>query len=305
MSNSAAVEFLDERMRALVSSSAQLRHHCSGALWTEGPVYRPADGSVTWSDIPNNRMLRWANDSMSVFREDCGFTNGNTLDREGRLVHCSHGHRAILRTEFDGTVTNLVDRWNGKRLNSPNDLVVHPDGSIWFTDPPYGILSDYEGHKADSEINANYVFRFHPESNDLRIVVADVEEPNGLAFSPDGAKIYVADTSAAVRTDGGGNHHIREYRISGLRPLDGKLFVEVSPGLADGFRVDMLGNIFTSSLDAIQVFSPHAELLGRIPIPEKVSNCCWGGPDKNILFITASTSLYSIATTTVGAGLHW
>ncbi len=293
-------------MRSLVGTGSRLVRLCTGAVWSEGPVYLPADGSVVWSDIPNNRMLRWSPDEgMDVFRSPSEFVNGNTLDREGRMVHCSHGQRSINRTEPDGTTRVLVDRWEGRRLNSPNDLVVHTDGSIWFTDPPYGILSNVEGYQAESEIGANHIYRFDPDSGELRVVVTDVEEPNGLGFSPDGSLLYVADTSAAVRTDGTGNHHIRVYRVSSSRALDGRLFCVVDPGLADGFRLDRHGNVFTSSEDAIQVFAPDGTRIGRIPVPEKVSNCCWGGPGKDVLFITASTSLYSIATTTVGAGLHW
>jgi gluconolactonase len=300
------VEVFDERMSALVDASSGVTRLCTGAIWSEGPVYLPADGSVVWSDIPNNRMLRWkADEAMTVFRSPSWFVNGNTLDREGRMLHCSHGQRSINRTEPDGTVHTLIDRWEGRRFNSPNDLVVHTDGSIWFTDPPYGILSNVEGYKADSEIGANHVYRFDPASGDLRVVVTDVEEPNGLAFSPDESLLYVADTSAAVRTDGTGNHHIRVYNVSGKRALDGRLFCDVRPGLADGFRLDVQGNVFTSSEDAIQVFASDGTQLGRIPVPEKVSNCCWGGPDRNVLFITASTSLYSISTTTTGSGLYW
>jgi gluconolactonase len=300
------VDVFDQRMRSLVDPSSRVTRLCAGARWSEGPVYLPSDGSVVWSDIPNNRMLRWAPDGeMSSFRSPSEFVNGNTLDREGRMVHCSHGQRSVNRTEHDGTVRVLVDRWEGRRFNSPNDLVVHSDGSIWFTDPPYGILSNVEGYKAESEIGANHVYRFEPDSGELRVVVTDVEEPNGLAFSPDETLLYVADTSAAVRTDGTGNHHIRVYNVRGKRVLDGRLFCDVRPGLADGFRLDVNGNVFTSSEDAIQVFAPDGTLLGRIPVPEKVGNCCWGGPNRDVLFITASTSLYSIKTSTTGAGLYW
>jgi gluconolactonase len=300
------IEVFDPRMSEIFHGDESVTRLCTGAVWSEGPVYLPEDASVVWSDIPNNRMLRWSSTSaMSEFRSPSVFTNGNTLDLEGRIVHCSHGARAITRTERDGTITTLVDQFHGKRLNSPNDLVVHADGSIWFTDPPYGIRSDREGYKAESEIGANYVYRFDPLTQDIQIVVSDVEEPNGLAFSPDGTLLYVADTSAAERTDGTGNHHIRVYRMVGNRPLDGRLFCVVDPGLADGFRLDIHGNVYTSSLDAIQVFAPDGTWIGRIPVPEKVSNCCWGGPGKNILFITASTSLYSITTRTTGFGLYW
>ncbi len=296
----------DDRLNAVVPVDAEVVQLCTGAQWSEGPVYLPAEAAVIWSDIPNNRLLRWsAVDGLTIARSPSVFTNGNTLDREGRIVHCSHGQRAITRTDVDGSVTVLVDRWHDKRLNSPNDVVVHVDGSVWFSDPPYGIVSDREGYRADSEIDANHVYRFEPETNDLRVVVTDVEEPNGLAFSPDGDFLYVSDTSAALRSDGTGNHHIRRYRISGCRVLDGELFAIVEPGLPDGFRIDQYGNVFTSSADSIQVYAPDGTLLGKIGVPEKVSNCCWGGPERDVLFITASTSLYSIQLSTTGSGLHW
>ncbi len=302
--DSPPIEVFDDRMRALVPDHAKIRVLATGAIWSEGPVYLPKEEAVIWSDIPNDRMLRWsANDGMSVFRSPAIFTNGNTLDHEGRLVQCSHGQRAVVRTEHDGSVKVLVDRWEGRRFNSPNDLVVHPDGSIWFTDPPYGILSNREGYKAESEIEAHHVFRFDPTTGDLRVVVTDVDEPNGLAFSPDSSLLYVADTSADRNPKG--NHHIRVYRIDGKRALDGRLFCVVDPGLADGFRVDVHGNIFTSSSDSIQLYAPDGTLLGKIPIPERVGNCCFGGPGKNVLYIAASTSLYSVELTTTGSGLYW
>ena len=300
------IEIFDERMLGLVAADASVERLCTGASWTEGPVYLPGEDAVVFSDIPNNRMLRWSPaDGMTVFRSPSEFVNGNTLDHNGRLVHCSHGRRAIERTEADATVSVLVDRWHGRRLNSPNDVVVHPDGSIWFTDPPYGILSNHEGYQASSEIGANHVYRFDEATGVLDAVVTDVEEPNGLAFSPDGARLYVADTSDAHHRDGSGNHHIRVYRVFGQRALDGRLFAEINPGLADGFRLDTAGNLYTSSDDSIQVFDPDATLLGKIPIPERVSNCCWGGTGRNVLYITASTSLYRVTTTAAGAGLFW
>ena len=297
----------DERFWSLVPRDAVLERLATGAVWSEGPVYLPESGDVVWSDIPNNRMLRWStDDGLSVHRAPSNFVNGNTLDADGRIVHCSHGARAILRTEHDGAVTTLVDRWHGRRFNSPNDLVVRADGTIWFTDPPYGIRSNDEGYQAESEIRACNVYRFDPADGALEVVVTDVEEPNGLAFSPDGSLLYVADTSAAFRDDGGGNHHIRVYDVlDGRRACNGRLFAEVSPGLADGFRLDREGNLYTSSEDSIQVYDACGVRLGRIPVPEKVSNCCWGGPGRNELFVTASSSLYRIVLTAVGHGLLW
>jgi gluconolactonase len=296
----------DERFWSLVPRDARLEQLATGAIWAEGPVYLPASGDVVWSDIPNDRMLRWSpSGDGRVFRSPSNFVNGNTLDADGRIVHCSHGARALLRTEHDGTVTTLVDRWHGRRLNSPNDLVVRADGTIWFTDPPYGIRSNREGYQADSEIRACNVYRLDPDGW-LDVGDHDVEEPNGLALSPDGSLLYVADTSAAFREDGGGNHHIRVYDVlDDRRACNGRLFAEVTPGLADGFRLDLDGNLYTSSADSIQVYEPAGRRLGKIRVPEKVSNCCWGGPGHNELYITASSSLYRIVLTARGHGLLW
>ena len=297
----------DDRFWSLVPRDAGLHRLSTGGLWTEGPVYLPTTGAVVWSDIPHCRMLSWTGATGTrVFRRPSAFVNGNTLDVEGRMVHCSHGARAVLRTEPDGTVTTLLDGWQGKRFNSPNDVVVRADGTIWFTDPPYGIASWYEGYQAESEIGACYVFRFDPATGELEPVVTDMEDPNGLAFSPDGSLLYVADTSAARRTDGGGNHHVRVYDVvDGRTTANGRLFADIRPGLADGFRLDLDGNLYTSSLDSIQVFDPSGTRLGRIMVPERSSNCCWGGPGRNVLSITATTSLYRITLTARGHGLHW
>ncbi len=291
----------------LVPAGATLERLATGAIWSEGAVYLPDEDAVVWSDIPNNRMLRWSEaDAMRVFRSPSNFANGNTLDTDGRLVQCSHGARAILRADRDGNFETLIDCWGSRRFNSPNDLVVRPDGMIWFTDPPYGIRSNREGYRAESEIGANNVYRFDPATGDVEVVVTDVEEPNGLAFSPDGSLLYVADTSADGRTDGGGNHHIRVYDVlDGRRACNGRPFADVSPGLADGFRLDISGNLYTSSADSIQVYGPTGRRLGKIMVPEPVANCCWGSPDRNVLYIAASTSLYRIALTAEGDGLYW
>lgn len=301
---SQAIEVFDNRMLDLVDPTAQLEQLCTGAIWSEGPVYLPTEDAVLWSDIPSNRMHRWSQtDGMTTYRDPANFTNGATLDLSGRLVQCSHGERAVIRQNETGGSDILVSDWEGRRFNSPNDLVVHPDGSIWFTDPPYGIISNREGYQAESEIGAHHVFRFDPESGDLRVVVTDMDEPNGLAFSPDYSLLYIADTSADRNPNG--NHHIRAYRIDGRRALDGRVFCVIEPGMADGFRLDINGNIFTSSTDSIQVYAPDGTRLGKIPIPERVGNCCWGGPGKNVLYVAASSSMYRITTTTVGHGLYW
>ena len=287
------VQIFDQRMVPLASDESLLRHLGGGAVWSEGPLYQH-DGSVIWSDIPNNRILRWRNGHVTEWMSPSNFTNGHTYDRQGRIIHCSHGARAILRSELDGSMTTLVDRYNGKRLNSPNDVVVKSDGTIWFSDPPYGILSNHEGYKADSEQAGCFVYRFDPKTKELTAVITDMICPNGLAFSPDESLLYVSDTS--INPYGKeGFHHIRVYDVTGENAtVNGRVFRVIEPGCPDGFRLDTDGNIFTSADDAIQVFAPDAAFIGRIPVPEKVSNCCWGGPDRQTLFITASTSLYAI-----------
>jgi gluconolactonase len=300
--NTQAFEIDDRRMEMLIRPDSRLERLCTGAAWSEGPVWMPEQNCVLWSDIPNNRILRWsAADGMTVFRSPSGFTNGHYRDLQGRLVSCSHGGRRIERTERDGSITVLADRYHGKRLNSPNDLVVKSDGTIWFTDPPYGILSNREGYEAPSELGDNYVFRYDPATGELDIVTDLPEEPNGLAFSPDESKLYVADTSAALRIDGSGNHHILVFDVvEGCNLANGRVFAVVSPGLADGFRIDVNGWIYTSSEDSIQVYHPDGTLLGKIPVPEKIANCTFGGPERDELYIAASTSLYRIRLNTTG-----
>jgi gluconolactonase len=244
---------------------------------------------------------------MTVWREPVDFTNGHVREAGGALLHCSHGQRAIVRTRFgDGFEPQadeiVVDRYQGRRLNSPNDVVVKSDGTIWFSDPPYGIVSDREGHRADSELGDHYVFRFDPATGALRIVSDYVEEPNGLAFSPDESVLYVSDTSAALRTDGGGHHHIVAFDvIAGQDLAHPRVFAVVEPGLADGFRVDIHGFVYTSSADSVQVYHPDGTRLARIAVPEKVGNLCFGGMDNDELFICASTSVYTIKLNTRGA----
>lgn len=290
------VEILHKDALHLVRPGSRLERLATGAVWSEGPVWLPDRRQLVWSDIPSNRMLSWSPVvGMEVFRPDCEFTNGNTLDRSGAIISCSHGRRAIERTDADGQTRILVDSHRGRRLNSPNDVVVKSDGSIWFTDPPYGIVSDREGHRAASELDANYVFRFDPLTGDLSIVSGDIEEPNGLAFSPDESLLYVSDTSAALRKDGSGNHHIVAFDVfDGCRLGPPRLFAVIEPGLADGFRMDEQGWLFTSSADSIQVYRPDGMRMARIPVPETVSNCAFGGDEGDELFITATTSLYRI-----------
>ena len=296
---------VDPRFRNLFLPESALELLCTGAIWSEGPVWLDSTQSLVWSDIPNNRMLAWnAADGLTTFRSPSHFSNGNTLDLEGRIVTCEHGRRCVSRTEHDGLVTILVDRHQGRRLNSPNDVVVKSDGTIWFTDPSYGIMSDYEGYKADSELNGRcYVFCFDPVTHTLRAVEDSFSKPNGLAFSPDEAQLYVTDTSASH--DSNGHHHIRVFDVTEDACLaNGRLFAEVNPGLPDGFRLDTEGRLYVSSADSIQVFDPDGTLLGKIPVPEKIANCVFGGIAGNELFIAASTSLYRIRLNAVGAHLR-
>ena len=287
----------------LIRESAELRHLTSGATWSEGPVWLAARSSLRWSDIPGNRILEYnlASGTSSVYATDVEFTNGRTLDHSGTVIQCSHGRRAIER-DIDGRVTTLVDSWNGYRLNSPNDVIVANDGAIWFTDPPYGIVQAHEGHLGEREYGANFVFRFDPSDGVIEPVATDLEEPNGLAFSPGEQVLYVSDTSVALSSDGTGNHHIRAYDVGpGYSLSNSRVFVVIEPGVSDGLRVDHLGNIWTSSADAVQVFSPGGVLIDRIPVPEVVGNICFGGEQGTTLSIAATTSIYSIETTVTDA----
>ena len=264
----------------------------TGCAWAEGPLWLPDIGRVRWSDIPNNRILEWdrATGQTTVFRNDAEYTNGRTLDLEGAVVQCSHGRRSVERETADGPVT-IVDQFEGHRLNSPNDVVVASDGAIWFTDPPYGIRpSGIEGHPGEQEYGGCYVFRYDERTGELTAVVTDMDHPNGLAFSPDESLLYVADT--------GDPDVIRVYPVEGPRLGPGRLFATVRPGPSDGFRVDVEGRIWTSSDGFVQVLSPDGDVVERIAVPEKVSNVCFGGPDGTELYVTASTSLYRLRTTT-------
>jgi gluconolactonase len=296
------ISIFDPRLTPVVAG-AVLERLCTGAIWSEGPVWLPSENAVLWSDIPNNRILRWSEAAgLSVWRDGVEYTNGHTLDGQGNVLHCSHGLRAIVRTPCVGgriaasTADELlVDRYLGRRLNSPNDVVVKRDGTIWFTDPPYGILSDREGHKAPREQVANHVFCFDPASGVLRAVSDWVQEPNGLAFSPDERLLYVSDTSAALAAPGFGHHHIVAFDVGPGNVLhDPRVFATITPGLPDGFRVDAQGWVYTSSQDSVQVLHPDGTLLGKIVVPEKVGNLCFGGADGRDLYIAASTSLYRV-----------
>ncbi|TCT10567.1 gluconolactonase [Tepidamorphus gemmatus] len=297
-----AYDYVDRRFYDLTVPTADVEKLYDGCRWAEGPVWFADGGYLVWSDIPNRRMLRWVPDGgVSVFRHDSGFANGNTRDRQGRLVTCEHGNRRVTRTEPDGTITVIADRYRGKRLNSPNDVVVKSDGSIWFTDPTYGIMSDYEGNKGKQEQDGCFVYRVDPVTGELSVVADDFVKPNGLAFSPDERLLYIADSGLSHDPDG--PHHIRVFEVDGDRLANGRIFTEVSPGVPDGMRVDVEGNVWTSAQDGIHCHAPDGTLIGIIRIPEMVSNLTFGGPKRNRLFITATRSLYSVFVGVSGAQL--
>ena len=297
------IDVIDARFGALVEHAPRLERLCTGARWSEGAVWMNEDDSVLWSDIPNDRMLRWsAADGMTVWQERVEFTNGHTRDYDGSLLHCSHGLRAVYRTTRHGSNREIVvDRWQGKRFNAPNDIVVKSDGTLWFTDPPYGLIIPEEGHGGESEIGDCYVFRLDPKTGALDPVTDLPIEPNGLAFSPDERTLYVSDTSAALGREATGNHCIFAFEVvDGHRLANGRKFADISPGVPDGFRVDANGWVYTSAEDGVHVLDSDGRPLGRIAIPEKVGNVTFGGPQRDTLFIVASTSLYRIRLATRG-----
>lgn len=285
----------DPRFRRLHIATARLDKLYSDCRWAEGPAYFPAGRTLVWSDNPNNRMLRYDECSghVAVFRSPSNYSNGNTVDRSGRLVSCEHGGRRVSRTEFDGSVITIADNYDGKRLNSPNDVVVKSDGSIWFSDPTYGIDSDYEGHKAESEQKANRVYRVDPQSGAVTVAADDFVQPNGLAFSPDERILYIVDTGRTHRDHGPA--HIRKFNVSDDGKLSGgEVFAECTAGLFDGFRLDTAGRIWTSAADGVHCYDPDGTLIGKIRVPEIVANVCFGGEKRNYLYICGTTSLYGV-----------
>lgn len=285
-------------LSGLVDPAAPLEQIATGSIWSEGPLWIPARRCLRWSDIPSNRIREFHLETgeVSDYATDVEFTNGRILDRDGSVIQCSHGRRRIER-DADGVVTSVVDQWQGRRLNSPNDVVIAPDGSIWFTDPPYGIIEEREGHPGEREYGDHFVFRYDPATGDIRPVVIDVEEPNGLAFSPDGRKFYVADSSSVRKPAGIGNAHIRVYDVqAGTRCKNGRIFASIQEGFPDGIAVDQTGNVWSSSEIGVVVFSPEGLEIGRIRVPELTGNLCFGGDDGCDLYIAASTSIYRIRT---------
>lgn len=296
-------EVLDDRFKRLFIGHAQLERLWTGARWSEGPAYHPAGRYLVWSDIPNDRLLRWdeTDGSVSVFREPCGNENGHTIDREGRLVSCEHRGRCVSRTEHDGSRTVLASHVGASRLNSPNDVVVKSDGSVWFTDPPYGIDSEYEGDMASREVEGCHVYRVDPGSGSVEAVVTDAVCPNGLCFSPDERLLYVSDTGATHVPGHPASIRVYDLDPDGRSTSGGRAFAVNETGFFDGFRADIHGNIWTSSSEGVRCYAPDGDLIGRIPVPELVANVTFGGRKRNRLFITAQTSLYAIYLNTQGA----
>ena len=265
----------------------------SGMKWAEGPCYIKSHKKLYFSDIPNNHLLSWDGSNVKIEKDPSNFINGNTEDLEGNLISCSHGGRCIYKTDINGNTTTLVDKYLDKKLNSPNDVVVKSDGSIWFTDPPYGILSDYEGYKGDMEYGACYVFRYDPKENNLEVVSKDFLKPNGLAFSVNEDKIYIADSGGSH--DVNAPNQIMVYDIVENKILkNGKVFHKFNPFFADGFRVDKDDNVWTSAGKGIKCFNPQGEVIGQLLLPDLVANLTFGGENNNILYVTSSSNLYSM-----------
>ncbi|WP_072481095.1 SMP-30/gluconolactonase/LRE family protein [Amycolatopsis australiensis] len=288
-------QVLDERF-ARVGGDQWTRRLHTGCRWAEGPAYFPAGRYLVFSDIPNDRTLRWDETTgrVGVFRQPSGYANGHTVDRAGRLVSCEQGPRRVTRTEHDGSVTVLAAEFRGKRFNSPNDVVEHSDGSIWFTDPSYGIDSDYEGYRAESEIGACHVYRVSPDG-EVSIAADDFSRPNGLAFSADESRLYIVDTRQEPS-------HIRVFgvrRDGGL--TGGEIFATCDNGVFDGVRVDSEGQVWAAAHDGLHCFAPDGVKIGKLRLPEVCSNLTFGGPRGNDLFITASSSVYTLRVTVTGA----
>lgn len=288
---------IDERFASSASGDQQLEVLYEGCRWAEGPIYVPAGRYLIWSDIPNDRLLRWdeTNGAVSVFRSPAGYVNGNTLDRQGRLVSCEQGHRRVTRTEHDGSITVLASHFDGKRLNSPNDAAVQSDGSVWFTDPDFGITSDYEGHRADSEIGERNVYRIAPDG-EISVVIRAMSGPNGIVFSEDEQTVLICDSR---------ENHVRVFDIDadGHSLTRERLFASSQSGQFDNIRLDNRGQLWVAAGDdGVHCYAPDGSLIGRIRVPQIVANIRFGGPKNNRLFIAANTTLYSLMMSTTGAG---
>jgi len=299
-----AIQTVDPSFAKYRIGNAGVERLTTGYRWCEGPVWFGDARCLLWSDIPNNRIMRWDEETgnVTVFRKPSNYANGNTRDRQGRLVTCEHDARRVTRTEYDGTVTAILDRFDGKPLNSPNDVVVRSDDSVWFTDPPFGILSNYEGHVAAVELPTN-VYRVDGRTGQATVVVGDIPRPNGLAFSPDERKLYVVVSGAVPR-------EIRVYDVvdNGTKVTNGRVFIDCGAGIPDGFRVDTEGNLWCGwgggeGQDGVAVFNPEGKLIGRVLLPERCANLCFGGAKRNRLFVAGSKSIYSLYVNAQGATL--
>ena len=303
---------LDPRFAKYKLGNTPIQRLHTGTLWAEGPAWNGVGRYLVWSDIPNDRQMRWIEDDghVSVFRKPAGYSNGNTFDYQGRQISCEHGNRRLTRYEPDGSVTVLADKWQGKPLNAPNDAVVHPDGDIWFTDPGYGALMNYEGHKGKLELK-EAIYHIDGKSGQMSLVTDEIFKPNGLCFSPDYKKLYVADTGATHYPDA--PRIIKAWDVADAKKLaNGKQFCSMEwpgkgAGLADGIRADIDGNVWASAgwvgdgYDGVHVFAPDGARIGQILLPEICSNVCFGGAKRNRLFMTGSQSLYSVYVETQGA----
>jgi gluconolactonase len=302
------IEVHDKRFKKYLIGNAAVERLWTGARWAEGPVWFGDLRCLLFSDIPNNRMLRWdeATGQVTTYRQPSNYSNGNTRDRQGRLITCEHGARRVTRTEHDGSITVLMDSYQGKRLNAPNDVVVASDGAVWFTDPGYGILLNYEGYKADYELPTN-VYRLDPTTGKASVVADDFHKPNGLCFSPDEKRLYVVDTG--VTHDENAPSHIRVFDVAsdGAKLRGGREFINMKPGFADGIRCDRDGNLWASSgwgspkNNGVLVLTPSGDLIGQIHLPEPCANLCFGGRSKNRLFMAGSQSLYALYVEAQGA----
>ena len=298
-----AIQIVDPSFAKYRVNNAAVERLATGFRWCEGPAWFGDGRYLLWSDIPNNRIMRWdeSTGAVSLFRQPSNYANGNTRDRQGRLVTCEHDTRRVTRTEYDGTVSVVLDRFEGKPLNSPNDVVVKSDDSVWFTDPPFGILSNYEGHVAPVELPTN-VYRVDRDGR-ATVVIGDIPRPNGLAFSPDESRLYVVVSGAMPR-------QIRVFDVvdRGTRVANGKVFIDCGTGLPDGFRCDADGNLWCGwgggeGQDGVAVFNPEGALIGRILLPERAANLCFGGLKRNRLFMAGSQSLYALYVNAQGATL--
>lgn len=298
-----AVQVLDQSFAKYKLNLATLERIAHGFRWAEGPVWFGDGRYLLWSDIPNNRILKWEEETgaVSIFRKPSNYANGNTRDRQGRLVTCEHGGRRVTRTEYDGNLSVVADNFEGKRLSSPNDVVVKSDGSTWFTDPPFGLLGNYEGKVAQPEVGQN-VYRVDGTSGAISIVEADVLGPNGLCFSPDESILYLVESRTSPR-----RIWVYDLADGGKRLTRKRLFLDAGPGTPDGMRCDVDGNIWfgwgmgSAELDGVVIYNPDARLIGRIALPERCANLCFGGLHRNRLFMAASKSVYALYVNTQGA----